>query len=127
MPVGYTPLQMGKTISSASQLVMKMSTETINLLISASVAALIIAFSFLMLKLVMAINETKPQPGKRGTQGRKRTPTQNKKLEVKLLAMLNDDRKGANRLLKGAKRMHPGKSVEWYWEKVIDDLERDRR
>ncbi len=32
----------------------------------------------------------------------------------------------AGRLLESARRNYPGQSEDWYWEKVIYDLERDR-
>ena len=81
------------------------------------------ALPFLLIALLAAINKAKVQQNRRGNQ----TGIKTNQLEKKLLAMLNGDRAGANRLLKGTKRMYPGKSNEWYFEKVIADLERDRR
>lgn len=48
-------------------------------------------------------------------------------LQNKLLAMMNGDRDGAERLLRHAKQNNTGMSETWYFEKVIADLERDRR
>lgn len=48
------------------------------------------------------------------------------KLRKKLMRLLHDDRETANRLLSQAKLKHPNKSVDWYTDKVIYDLERDR-
>jgi hypothetical protein len=48
-------------------------------------------------------------------------------LQPKLLNLLNGDRNGAERLLRHAKQMNPGMSENWYFEKVIYDIERDRR
>lgn len=48
------------------------------------------------------------------------------KLQKKLMRLLHDDRETANRLLSQAKLKHPNKSVDWYADKVIYDLERDR-
>ena len=48
------------------------------------------------------------------------------KLRKKLMRLLHDDRETANRLLSQAKLKHPNKSVDWYADKVIYDLERDR-
>ena len=48
-------------------------------------------------------------------------------LNQKLLIMLNGDKKAALRLLRGVHQNNPGKSYVWYQEKVIRDLERDRR
>lgn len=49
-----------------------------------------------------------------------------RKLQKKLLLLLHDERATANRLLNQAKLKNPNKSVDWYVEKVIYDLERDR-
>ncbi|MBD2085787.1 MULTISPECIES: hypothetical protein [unclassified Coleofasciculus] len=49
------------------------------------------------------------------------------KLQNKLLRLLSGDRAAAMRLVERVKQRHPGKSEEWYWEKAIEDLERDRR
>lgn len=48
-------------------------------------------------------------------------------LDQQLLTMLGGDKKAALRLLRNARKNHPGKSYLWYHEKVIRDLERDRR
>lgn len=49
-----------------------------------------------------------------------------RKLQKKLLRLLHDERDTANRLLSQAKLKNPNKSVDWYVEKVIYDLQRDR-
>lgn len=49
----------------------------------------------------------------------------NRHLQSKLLNRL--DRDVAERLVSSAKRSNPGKSEQWYWEKVTYDLNRDRR
>lgn len=48
-------------------------------------------------------------------------------LDKQLLIMLGGDKKTALRLLRNVRKNHPGKSYLWYHEKVIFDLERDRR
>lgn len=48
-------------------------------------------------------------------------------LERKLINLLNGNRSAAERLLEQTRYKHPGHSENWYWEKVIYDLERDRR
>lgn len=50
----------------------------------------------------------------------------NRPLQRKLLKVLHDDRGAADRLLIQAELKYPGKSLDWYVEKVIYDLERDR-
>jgi hypothetical protein len=47
-------------------------------------------------------------------------------LQRKLLLLLHQDLGAANRLLMQASFKYPDKSAEWYAEKVIYDLQRDR-
>ncbi|WP_335036133.1 hypothetical protein [Nostoc sp.] len=51
----------------------------------------------------------------------------NRKLQKRLLILLNGDGTTAERLLKQQRQRNQGQSDEWYLEKVIYDLERDRR
>ncbi len=48
------------------------------------------------------------------------------KLQKKLLRLLHNDIDTANRLVAHAKRKNPTHSINWYVEKAIYDLERDR-
>lgn len=50
-----------------------------------------------------------------------------KSLNRQLLTMMGGDKKAVLRLLRNARKNHPGKNYLWYYEKVIRDLERDRR
>lgn len=59
---------------------------------------------------------------KKGSLGRKGYT-----LQKKLLRMLHHDQATVDRLLRSAEYRHPGRSQQWYLEKVIYDLERDRR
>ncbi len=52
--------------------------------------------------------------------------TQYKMLRQRLLRLVGGYWEIAQRLIDQAKRYYPGMSEEWYMEKVIDDLERDR-
>lgn len=47
-------------------------------------------------------------------------------LRQRLLRLVGGYWEIAQRLIDQAKRYYPGMSEEWYMEKVIDDLERDR-
>ncbi|MCX7594972.1 MAG: hypothetical protein N2235_14680 [Fischerella sp.] len=49
-----------------------------------------------------------------------------RKLQRKLLNLLHEDREAAKRLLTQAKLKNPNRTTDWYFEKVIYDLERDR-
>jgi tetratricopeptide (TPR) repeat protein len=50
----------------------------------------------------------------------------NPSLRRKLFRLVGDDRKIAIDLVEQLKLKHPGMAEEWYWEKAIYDLERDR-
>jgi hypothetical protein len=55
-----------------------------------------------------------------------RTDPKNRRLQAQLLDLLRGDVVTARGLLSQQRRKHPGKSDNWYLEKVIWDLERDR-
>ena len=48
-------------------------------------------------------------------------------LKIRLINLLAGDVKGAERLIAQAKQSYPKMPENWYWERVIADLERDRR
>lgn len=50
----------------------------------------------------------------------------NRSLRRKLLLLLHEDQQAAERLVQQASFKTPGKSPDWYLEKVIYDLQRDR-
>ncbi|WP_445626448.1 hypothetical protein [Nostoc sp. DSM 114167] len=56
-----------------------------------------------------------------------RTDPKNRALQADLLILLKGDVPAAKRLLLQQRRKKPGQSDNWYLEKVIYDLERDRR
>lgn len=49
-----------------------------------------------------------------------------KNLQNELLALLSGNGHVATRLLKHQQKLNPGRSLDWYLEKVIYDLKRDR-
>ncbi|MBF2003426.1 MAG: hypothetical protein IGS50_16060 [Synechococcales cyanobacterium C42_A2020_086] len=65
----------------------------------------------------------------RSGQARRRAglPSRTGPLRSRLLRELRGDRGAAERLLSHARLSYPGQSEQWYYEKVIYDLERDRR
>ncbi len=81
-------------------------------------------------KFGSAKNYVRPKTAFAGSQKLNRTSKLggkiSPKIETKLLTLLNNDRDTAQRLLSQVMRTNPGNSEEWYWEKVIWDLERDR-
>ncbi len=56
-----------------------------------------------------------------------RTDSKNRELQQELLTLLQWDVATAKRLLKRERSRHPNNSDNWYLEKVIWDLKRDRR
>ena len=50
----------------------------------------------------------------------------NRSLQRKLMLLLHEDHRAAERLIQQATLKYPGKSADWYLEKVIYDLQRDR-
>jgi hypothetical protein len=48
-------------------------------------------------------------------------------VQQKLLRLVGDDRRIAAGLVERLRLRHPGMPEDWYWEKAIYDLERDRR
>lgn len=60
---------------------------------------------------------------RRGAPG----PLVDSHLRRDLLALLGGNQDTANRLLSQVESSNPGRPVSWYFEKVIKDLERDRR
>jgi len=51
------------------------------------------------------------------------TPTGNTPIKGEILAKLTGDMTVAAELVEQAKRNYPGRSEEWYWQKVMDDLQ----
>ncbi|MEH1981403.1 MAG: hypothetical protein V7L27_19405 [Nostoc sp.] len=56
-----------------------------------------------------------------------RNDPRNRYLQADLLTLLKGDVPAAKRLLIQQRRKKPGQTDNWYLEKVIHDLERDRR
>ncbi|NJR37854.1 MAG: hypothetical protein HC781_02190 [Leptolyngbyaceae cyanobacterium CSU_1_4] len=77
-----------------------------------------------------ALHEHNRSPRKHVSTGRLSAPIRsaraNPKLQRKLLRLLHEDARVADRLITQASFKYPGKAPDWYVEKVIYDLERDR-
>ncbi len=69
---------------------------------------------------------SQPQPRGRVSNSYRNDP-RNRYLQSDLLILLKGDVASAKRLLAQQRRKNPGQSDNWYLEKVIHDLERDRR
>ncbi len=87
-------------------------------------------FASLMYALVQEINKQRKTYRKKNKQRQQNNRINSQTfsgLEKKLLLMLGGDRNAALRLVSAARQKKPGQTEFWYWEKVIRDLERDRR
>jgi hypothetical protein len=68
-------------------------------------------------------------PGKLSVGGRRTSPAGNNvspQVQGKLLRLLGNHQPTVDRLVDQARWKNPGESEQWYWEKVLYDLERDR-
>lgn len=66
------------------------------------------------------------RPSSKSQENKLRFDQASHELQNKLMRLLHGDRELAIRLLSQLKTKNPGKSVDWYVEKVIYDLDRDR-
>jgi polyhydroxyalkanoate synthesis regulator phasin len=60
-----------------------------------------------------------------GSQQQNVSPQPSEKLKKKLLTLVKGDLDTALRLVNAEKLKNPGRSEDWYWEKVIYSYERD--
>lgn len=105
-----TQIGMSNSVSATTtpNALANVDSHTISALIAGSIILLVIG------NQSQALSKTRTT----GKQG-------NKNCDRKLLNCL--DRDVAERLVSSARRSNPGRSEQWYWEKVIYDLNRDRR
>lgn len=108
-----------------SQLVL--GSLTLNLLTFLGTFSLIVIFGTLYYVLFWEFRRQQSPsfPARTRTQTEERVPDTN--LQSKLTAMLAGDTHTAERLIEQAKQDYPGMPENWYWERTIADLERDRR
>lgn len=107
----------------------------VSLLISVSACVLALSAVGLSLYLVQVIQEEKSRPPQRyGSSSRRRKRSRSRQtrpqfspLQQRMMTLLAGDWSAVERLVTGVRQRHPGRSETWYWEKVIHDLERDRR
>jgi tetratricopeptide (TPR) repeat protein len=67
-----------------------------------------------------------PRPSPKRQENKIRFDQASRELQNKLMNLLHGDRELAIRLLSQVKTNNPDRSIDWYFEKVIYDLERDR-
>ena len=58
---------------------------------------------------------------------RRSSPRRTSRPPKRIVSLLNGDAATAQRLFETAQLRNPGESDQWCWEKVLWDLERDRR
>lgn len=90
-----------------------------------SLIALIAAFQEVRRQWQILVSKFS-QPGGKVSNSYRNDP-RNRYLQADLLTLLNGDVAAAKRLLVQQRRNNPGQSDNWYLEKVIYGLERDRR
>ncbi|KAF3887176.1 MULTISPECIES: hypothetical protein [Nostocales] len=102
----------------------------LNLLTFLGTFSLIVIFGTLYYVLFWEFRRQQSPSSRPSSNGSKpqsdeRTPDTN--LKNKLIGLLSGDAATAERLVEQAKQDFPGMPENWYWEKSIADLERDRR
>ncbi|PLZ95293.1 hypothetical protein CEN50_22820 [Fischerella thermalis CCMEE 5268] len=81
---------------------------------------------FWNLKLNQNFNPKPAQKAQQQPQQTKQQTNVDTGIQKKLINLLNGDKDICKRLIDAAKRKYPGQSEHWYWEKVTEDLLRDR-
>jgi len=96
------------------------------LIIYYCIVALIRVFQYVHCEWQAFISKFTDRPQGRVSHSYRNDP-KNRELQSQLLSMMQGDVPAAKRLLLQQRRSQPGKPDNWYLEKVIRDLERDRR
>ncbi|WP_230966173.1 hypothetical protein [Nostoc sp. NZL] len=90
------------------------------------IVALIALFKYVRCELQAFTSKFTSQPRGKVSNSYRNDP-KNRYLQSDLLILVKGDVATAKRLLVQQRRKNPGQSDNWYLEKVIYDLERDRR
>lgn len=110
-----------------------MTFEIVLLFVMAAMILVILVLFILLLRefTQQETREPKQQPSSRRYLISKRTqPIKvpvNRATQDQLLLLLHGDRGAALRLVERERGRNPQRHEQWLWEKVIGDLERDRR
>lgn len=103
---------------------------TLIFIIFAIAVSLILIFLLIQLIKQQKAQQIKPEKFSNSTNISINLPSKAQSinpLNQRLLRLLHGDRDAARRLIEKAKAKNPGCSEDWYYEKVISDLESDRR
>lgn len=99
---------------------------SLNLLTFLGTFSLIVIFGTLYYVLFWEFRRQQPSPQRQPKpQTEERKPDVN--LKNRLMSLLAGDAATAERLIEQARQDFPGMPENWYWERAIADLERDRR
>ncbi|MBD6617443.1 ABC transporter permease [Komarekiella sp. 'clone 1'] len=99
-----------------------------NLLTFFGTLSLILIFGTLYYVLFWQLRRQTPTPSFRGEiPNQVEESASDSYLKNRLIARLSGDTAAAERLIEQAKENYPGMPENWYCERVLDDLERDRR
>ncbi len=98
-----------------------------NLLTFFGTLSLILIFGTLYYVLFWQLRRAQPQSFVREIPNQVEESASDSYLKNRLIARLSGDTAAAERLIEQAKENYPGMPENWYCERVLDDLERDRR
>lgn len=123
----FTGILLGYVLS---QLVL--GSLALNLVTFLGTFSLIVIFGTLYYVLFWEFRRQQAQPAGRGLAHREYIDDDefvgpDSQLKTRLINLLAGDVKGADRLIAQAKQTYPNMPENWYWERVIADIERDRR
>ncbi len=123
----FTGILLGYVLS---QLVL--GSLALNLVTFLGTFSLIVIFGTLYYVLFWEFRRQQAQPAGRGLVHREYIDDDefvgpDNQLKIRLINLLAGDVKGAERLVVQAKQTYPNMPENWYWERVIADIERDRR
>lgn len=99
---------------------------TLNLVTFLGTLSLIIIFGTLYFVLFWDLKKRQSRSWSTQPPYPKQELTADAHLQSQLFALVGGDRATAKRLVEQKKQNHPGMSENWYWQRVIADLERDR-
>ncbi len=101
-------------------------------IVALSAVGISIAAIRVLRPVVQPLVQTYQRPRSSRQRSNKKQPVRlhhkgaDRRLQKQLFSMTMD-RATALRLVEGLRRLEPGRPENWYWEKAIDDLIRDRR
>ncbi|PHM11647.1 hypothetical protein [Nostoc sp. 'Peltigera malacea cyanobiont' DB3992] len=100
----------------------------LNLILTAMGYALYLLFVELEKEILRQKQGSQPRkPTNRNNPTSPPSPTVDRSLQLRLFNMLAGDQAACYRLVGSAKAKFPGMPEQWYWERAIEDLIRDRR